>query len=192
MARAILLRLLGIAFLAPLATHDWMPAQAQAITTQQGISPTEYETIDDGARLLRRLLATRPLSAIEAAAGQGDGEALYLLGVAKLRGIGTAADPVEARRLLRRAVLAGFHRATMAYGNMLFNGTGGEKDVEEAVSWWQSGADAGSAPAMVALAEYYRFNVPEGVRDLAKARQYYERAAAKQHPAAKAALADYL
>ncbi|MBI1329508.1 MAG: DUF2610 domain-containing protein [Alphaproteobacteria bacterium] len=156
-----------------------------------GIGRGEYDTAEDGLPLLRRVLAQKPIEDLEASAEGGDGEAQYLMGIAKWRGIGTREDLNGAREYLRRSVLSGFKRATLAYGSMLAGGLGGPKNVEEALSWWQSGADAGFAPCLYVLGTYYAYQAPENERNIPKARDYIEKAAAKEHAGAYATLGDF-
>jgi TPR repeat protein len=155
------------------------------------VSKNEYETAEDGVHLLRRALQRRSIADIERAAAKGSGEDLYLLGIAKWEGIGVPVDLPGARQLLQQAMFANFKRAAMAYGSMLFEGVGGPKNVEEAVSWWRIGAEAGHAPSLARLAVYYAFDAPKEERSFAKARPYFEKAAALGHLGAKARLGDY-
>lgn len=155
-----------------------------------GITSTEFLTADDGTPLVRRVLETRSIADIEAAARTGDGQAQYVLGIAKWIGIRTAIDLPAARGYLREAVLNGSERAILAYGNMLYLGVGGPKSVDEAVDWWRTGDRRGNAPCTFRIGQYLAFDVPANERSFAKARPYFERAAKQGHVGAEAELAD--
>lgn len=183
---------IGLAFVCASLFLSPALAQVQARSLSHGIvTDDEWRVTENGAELVLRVLEARPRADIEAAAERGDGEALYILGVAHWQGLGgVAVDTVRARALLRRAVLGGFSRATLAYGRLVFAGFGGEANPEEAVSWWEAGADAGQTGAMVALADYYRLREP--TPDYDRARQYFDRAVELGDVSAIAGLGDML
>lgn len=164
--------------------------RAGAEPTKYGITPSEYDTVEFGVTLLRKALAQTRYADLDRAAAAGDVEAQYLTGIALRVGFGAPKSLAEARKRLQRAALGGFRRAATTYGQMLYFGEGGDKDVESALTWWQAAADAGSPTAMGVLAEYFRNPAAPAKPNLAKARDYYRQAAEKGNLGALVGVAD--
>ncbi len=158
-----------------------------------GFAAATYDTADDGLEVaLQYFRNGGTVAALERAVVANDGEALYLMGLTKWYGLsGQPIDLPAARELLRRSLFRGFARASLAYGSMLFSGDGGPKNEAEAVNWWRSGADAGYAPAIDRLGNYYAFSAPAAERSFTKALPYFERAAAAGDPGAQVQVVDY-
>lgn len=83
------------------------------------------------------------------------GQALFMLGIATVYGIGTDADSVEGASLIRRAAEAGNSRAMISIGRMYAVGEGVARDTVEAVRWYERAVEAGSTQAMSQLAGSY-------------------------------------
>lgn len=83
------------------------------------------------------------------------GQALFMLGIATVYGIGTDADSAEGISLIRRSAEAGNARAMISLGKMYAVGEGVPRDTVEAVRWYERAAEAGSSQAMVQLAGSY-------------------------------------
>ena len=83
------------------------------------------------------------------------GQALFMLGIATVYGIGTDADSAEGVSLIRRAAEAGNPRAMISIGRMYAVGEGVPRDTLEAVHWYERAVEAGSTQAMSQLAGSY-------------------------------------
>lgn len=68
---------------------------------------------------------------------------LHLAGLYQEGDRGLATDPVEARKLTRRAADAGDARGMHAYGMYLFDGVGGPRNRSEALTWMLRAAERG-------------------------------------------------
>ena len=154
-----------------------------------GISEREYETAESGTSLLRKYLERHSISELQRHAEDGHPEALYLLGLSKLYGLGQAKDVEGAFPLLQRSWDAGFPRAGLALGVMYHWGSGVARDPQRAIQVWTAGADAGFAPAITMLGWTLAFG-DIGHRDLQAARNHLERAAQSGNALAIAYLGD--
>jgi TPR repeat protein len=91
------------------------------------------------------------------AAGQGNGAAMYNLGVMSLTGRGAPKDVATAAKWFRSSAEAGHSGGMVNWALCLLNGFGTAKNEPQGFQWLQKAADKGSAGAMGMLAEaYYR------------------------------------
>ncbi|WP_293904362.1 caspase family protein [Phenylobacterium sp.] len=91
------------------------------------------------------------------AAGQGNGAAMYNLGVMSLTGKGAPKDVAAAARWFKASGDAGHSGGMVNWGLCRLNGFGTAKDEADGFQWIQKAADKGSPNAMGMLAEaYYR------------------------------------
>ena len=92
-----------------------------------------------------------------AAAGQGNGAAMYNLGVMSLTGRGASKDVAAAARWFKASAEAGHAGGMVNWGLCRLNGFGTAKDEVSGFQWIQKAADRGSPNALGMLAEaYYR------------------------------------
>ena len=112
------------------------------------------------------------------AAQQGSLDAATNIALMYADGIGVTKDPAQAMTWFRRAAEGG--DATARYNLALIYGRGKEvpQDYKEAVRWLTAAADQNVLPATLDLAAFY-LHPPDGTpADVARAIQYYEKAAA--------------
>ena len=166
------------------------PQAAPEAAAGQSRNHAEYALAVDGVGVLRRKLQTTTIDNLQRQADRGDAEAQYLVAVAKMNGLGLPEDLRGARQYMRLSAKAGFLRATMAYGNILFDGLGGSANPDEAVDWWLDGAKADFAPSLRRLSEYQRMRTDKA-RDLKAGYDYAQRANALGHPDAPAEMGVY-
>ena len=92
-----------------------------------------------------------------AAAGQGNGAAMYNLGVMSLTGRGAPKDVAGAAKWFKASAEAGHAGGMVNWGLCRLNGFGTAKDEASGFQWIQKAADKGSPNALGMLAEaYYR------------------------------------
>ncbi|HET6971930.1 MAG TPA: caspase family protein [Phenylobacterium sp.] len=92
-----------------------------------------------------------------AAAGQGNGAAMYNLGVMSLTGKGAPKDIGAAAKWFKASADTGHSGGMVNWGLCRLNGFGTQKDEAAGFQWIQKAADKGSPNAMGMLAEaYYR------------------------------------
>lgn len=82
----------------------------------------------------------------------GSDEALAMLGLCLLEGLGVAADPVRARELLERAAARGSRTARFQLGRALISGRGGPVDERRGLTAYLSAAALGHVEAVFNLA----------------------------------------
>lgn len=114
----------------------------RALALQQGLAAF-YAQPPDHAGAVR---------CFRAAAEAGSDEALAMLGLCLLEGLGVAADPVRARELLERAAAKGSRTARFQLGRALVTGRGGPVDERRGLAAYLSAAALGHAEAMFNLA----------------------------------------
>lgn len=90
---------------------------------------------------------------LERAARWGSGEALALLGLMALHGLGEPVDTAKAVSLCRRGAERGYAEAQTGMGLLCWDGTGVPRDEAAAVAWWKLAAARGDAEARRLLAE---------------------------------------
>lgn len=133
-------------------------------------------SVGEAQDLALRVLEQAPLASLQAAAAR-DPRAQLVLGWAHDFGIGVAENDVEAVRLYRLAVDAGFARAQATLSFMLINGYGVAMDANEAARLARLSADQNNAVGIANLATYYEEGVGGVPRDLGEAMRLYRRAA---------------
>jgi TPR repeat protein len=89
------------------------------------------------------------------AAEQGNGAAMYNLGVLSLTGKGVAKDAAAAAKWFKASADAGHSGGMVNWALCRLNGFGTAKDEADGVRWLQQAANKGSATAMGMLAEAY-------------------------------------
>lgn len=142
-----------------------------------GVAPQDYLQSPDGASLLELALKKLNQATIDAAANGDDPEAQYLAGVALQGNSAGPAELAKSRDLMRQSAINGFPRGRFAYGQMLYNGAGGEKSVNEALGWLEQAHKSGVLAATYFLGIYYRYEAPEPLRDEKKAHDYFVQSA---------------
>jgi TPR repeat protein len=131
--------------------------------------------IDEGVRL------------IEAAAKGGQAEAQLQVAVMNLRGIAVTRNLARAREMAQKAADQRSPEACCFYGTLLLNGIGGTKDEQSAANYMTIAAEAGYGEAEFLLGWMYEKG--RGVEiNLETAREWYRKAAAKQHSLATKSL----
>ena len=85
------------------------------------------------------------------AAALGHPEAQYNLGIAHVKDAGATYDPALAARYFRRAAQGGVMEAAFNLGLVYENGLLGKDKMDEALYWYDQGADMGSPEARAAL-----------------------------------------
>lgn len=114
------------------------------------------------------------LTSPEAATRSGQGDALYLLGLAYFRGQGVERDLATARRLQREAAERGVVDAQFELSLLLAQGLGGKVDARAARRWEDKAAEAGHPRACLNRAvRLARGRLP----DFGEAARWYARAA---------------
>ncbi len=96
------------------------------------------------------------------AAEAGDAESQDQLSHMLLTGIGTAADPTEARRWAGVAAAQGNLSAAARLGTMCHDAVGGPRDPASAVRWWRAAVDAGDGDSAARLGA--ALHMGQGVR----------------------------
>ncbi len=126
---------------------------------------------------------------LERAAAQGDGWALYQMGINHYLGLGVGRDWAKAISLFENAAEQGIDSAYSYLGTIYSNGNHQVKaDLPRAFASFKRGADAGDPDAMVATG----LCAAQGrgtVIDFATAIQWLEKAIAIKHPSAYPAMA---
>ena len=124
-------------------------------------------------------------------AEHGDAEAANALGELHLMGRGVKASPAEAMRWFQKAADAGHAVAIYNLAGLLSHGAEGvQKDEAKAKFLMRSAAEAGAADAQVTMGQAAENTAAAkpGTPDYSEAREWYEKAAAQQHPSALMAL----
>jgi TPR repeat protein/CHAT domain-containing protein len=139
-----------------------------------GVTLHDYEVVDDGLILLKKVLKTKSIQEIKEAAEGGDAEAQYLLAAAYFKGEGIAQDKARSRKWYRCSALKGFSRAQLIFAERLYYGVDGlSRNRAEAIKWYRTAAENGNATALVRLG--YLYQEGEGVsKDLDQALRYYK------------------
>jgi len=153
------------------------------------LSDDERRNLVDIAQRLEALLSRAAVSPRGVAAGAiKGGAARYARAYAFENGTSGTSDPAEAAYWYALAAADGEVKAFTNLGRLVANGQGISKpDPTAAVLLWQVAAARGEAIAMFNLGALYEHGV--GVpADIARARSWYERAAALNHADARAAL----
>lgn len=105
----------------------------------------------------------------------------YYLGLARIHGdCGYSADPVQGMDLVRLAAEQGLRGAEFQMGMAYEEGIGVERDLAEALAWFQRAADQGVAPAQWRIGMSFVRGEGRAV-DPAQAVAWFSRAAASGH-----------
>lgn len=126
----------------PIRRLAWRVLAVGAIATWSGVVLAQDEQIDYG----------QELRWFEAAAGDGDREAQYRLGLFHERGIKTDPAPRIAREWYARAAAQGHKLAQFRLASLLWEGRGGPSDVLGAATWFRAAALQGVSRAQFNLA----------------------------------------
>jgi TPR repeat protein len=102
-----------------------------------------------------KVLETRSLGDLQAAADRGEPDAQWKLGGLCAYGVGVARSDVEALKWFRRAADQGSSNAQVSLGVMYDKGKGVERDQAEALQWYQKAADQGNANGQYNLGLMY-------------------------------------
>lgn len=122
------------------ASRSAQPGQDLVVTARESFARADYRA------------AARDWTA---AAGQGNGAAMYNLGVMSLTGKGAPKDVNAAARWFKSSAEAGHSGGMVNWALCRLNGFGTAKDEADGFRWLQQAADKGSANAMGMLAEAY-------------------------------------
>ena len=117
------------------------------------------------------------LPLLRTAAENGNGEALYNLGLLSQNGWGVPQDYAQAREWYEKGAAAGNGNAMTGLGVLYEHGDGVSEDYAKAREWFEKGAAAGDGGAMNDLGALYMLGrgVPQ---DYDKEREWYEKGAA--------------
>ncbi len=122
------------------ATRSAQAGQAQVVSAREAFARGDYRS------------AARDWTV---AAAQGNGAAMYNLGVMSLTGKGAAKDVAAASKWFKASAEAGHAGGMVNWGLCLLNGFGTAKDERAGFQWIQKAADKGSPGAMGMVAEAY-------------------------------------
>lgn len=125
---------------------------------------------------------------LEQAAELGDPQAQYALGTAFLLGERVPQDATRALALFEKAAAQGQACAQCNLGAMYAQGLGVQRDYNEATRWYQLSANQGHADGQYNLAIVYAQGLGATKKNVAKARELCEKAAAQGQSQAKALL----
>lgn len=151
------------------------PESPRTAVNDWGLTPQDFSLLVPDALLTKARLGSRAQEITNASLA-GDANAMVLLGVARLYGIGMARDENQAAVLLRQAAELGHPRAMAGIAFILDNGWGGTaKNSVEARAWGLKGAQAGNAVAMHNLAILLE-TTRGGAKSEPQAAQWYQRA----------------
>jgi TPR repeat protein len=117
------------------------------------------------------------LPLLHEAAANGNGEAMYNLGLAYDNGWGVPKDYSKAKEWYEKSAAAGNGHAMGRLGFLYEDGRGVPKDYAEAKEWYEKGAATGAGDAMACIGFLYGkgWGVPQ---DFAKEKEWYEKSAA--------------
>ncbi len=117
---------------------------------------------------------------VQAAADEGDAEALYILASVYFKGVRTPRDYRKAVDLFTRAGELGLALAQLHLGEMYYDGTKIPQNDAEALRWYQAAALQGLTEAQYGLAKIYADGM--GVaKDFQAAASWYMQAAVQGH-----------
>jgi peptidoglycan hydrolase-like protein with peptidoglycan-binding domain len=153
------------------------------------LSDTQRQLLFDLAEFLAAIVDQAPASpeGVAAAAVRGP-EARYARGWSAEKGAGAKRDPAEAVYWYALASADGNARAATNLGTLLVRGQGvANADPAAAAVLWHLAAARGEPVAMYDLGVLYERGIGVAA-DPARARAWYERAAARNHPGARDAL----
>lgn len=126
----------------------------------------------------------RAVKLLEGAASQGDLEAMKLLGLMYLKGLGVEEDKELALKWLRRPAEGGMSDAQLIMGMMYLKAWGTSENLDEAARWLRLASEQGESAAMHLLGTMYLMG--HGLtRDYAVAFRLIEKAAVAGHTGAQ-------
>jgi endonuclease YncB( thermonuclease family) len=131
-------------------------AQLEAQKSWRGLWATKSES---GATVRKQAIPRDPREALkwyQEAAGQGDPQAQYILGVKLHNGDGVPKDPAEAVKWIRSAAERGVANAQAYLGSLYRMGDCVPKDSEQAASWFKKAAEKNQTHAQASLGAMYR------------------------------------
>lgn len=120
------------------------------------------------------------LETLQAAADEGDTEAMVVYGMRLMQGEGIEANATEGLAWLQKAADAGDTQAWYAFGVVYLNGIGVKPDFDKALGFMRKGGEAGDADCQVSMGMIYQAGeqIPGGSKaDPAKAVKWYRMAA---------------
>jgi TPR repeat protein len=121
-----------------------------------------------------------PLTEVQAAANEGNTEAMLVYGMRLVQGEGVEANSKEGLAWLHKAADAGDTQAWYALGVVYANNMGVDTDFPKAVSYFRKGAEAGNTECQVSMGMLCEAGnkIPSGVEaDGAEAAKWYQMAA---------------
>lgn len=111
-------------------------------------------------------------------------EASFMLARMYERGIGTAKNPLDAKKWYAKAAEFGFVPALNILGQAYLSGYGGDKNTSKAIAYFKDATEAGYVPSAYNLGKMY-YTGDDGVpHDLKLAGAYFNVAAKAGHPGA--------
>lgn len=128
------------------------------------------------------------IKALREAAGKGNAEAQFRLGMLYANGEGVDLDHAKAAELMLASAKQGHTTAQTTLGWLHANGYGVEQDDERARTWYRRAAESGDVKAQYTLGTIYRFGQLGAEKDGAQAVQWYLKAADQGLAAAQFAL----
>jgi TPR repeat protein len=128
------------------------------------------------------------IKALHQAAGQGNAEAQFRLGMLYANGEGVALDHARAAQLMLDAAKQAHPSAQTTLAWLYANGYGVEQDDERARTWYRRAAEQGDIKAQYTLGTIYRFGQLGVAKDGERAVRWYLQAADQGLAAAQFAL----
>ena len=128
-----------------------------------------------------------PLAEVQAAANEGNTEAMLVYGMRLMQGEGVDANTTEGLEWINKAADAGDTQAWYVLGVIYANEMGVELDFAKAIEYWRKGAEAGDADCQTSMGMLYEAGekIPSGVEaDGAEAAKWYKMAAEQDHTGA--------
>ena len=125
-----------------------------------------------------------PLAEVQAAANEGNTEAMLVYGMRLMQGEGVEANATEGLAWLQKAVEARDAQAWYALGVVYANAMGVEVDFDKAIGYWRKGAEAGDADCQTSMGMLYEAGdkIPSGIEaDGVEAAKWYQMAAEQNH-----------
>jgi TPR repeat protein len=125
-----------------------------------------------------------PLAEVQAAANEGNTEAMLVYGMRLMQGEGVEANATEGLAWLQKAADAGDANAWYAFGVVYANSLGVEADFPKAVTYFRKGAEAGDADCQTSMGMLYEAGdkIPSGVEaDGVEAAKWYRMAAEQDY-----------
>jgi TPR repeat protein len=125
-----------------------------------------------------------PLAEVQAAANEGNTEAMLVYGMRLMQGEGIEANTTKGLEWINKAAEAGDNQAWYVMGVIYANEMGVELDLAKAIDCWRKGAEAGDADCQTSMGMLYEAGdkIPSGIEtDGAEAAKWYQMAAEQDH-----------